>query len=271
MGAASLTLSHDELLFFQIVLGTPAINGVAEDALAGLAAQEIEARVEAGKASLVERKLVGFLPSRRLQVDDRLVALVGAAAVAEATFLLTRRDSEGVSDSHYFSFTPDIFVEHCTLADGLFRFDHIPNADSVVQRIETLLSGIQARQTVESRAPMMWQETELRAFLVQCRDKTHPTALVPEPRSLDPVLYQEFQQACASRPLWIALSVSNARSMALNRTASIMVVDGARTCWLIRSVEGEAETVSIAPVTGRECIAAVVQMVKRRILSAQPA
>jgi hypothetical protein len=260
MEAASLTLSRDELLVFLDIVGVSSINGMDLEPLSGLSDEEIATRMNSGELSLVERGLIEFLPHNRLQLDDTLAALAGAAVIPEATLLLTRLDADGASDPHYFSLTPELYVEHFSPKMGIFQFDHLVDQKSVELRIETLLAPLHALTNAYPDSRITWTATALRDFLEQCRAGDPAKALALLPPQMDGSLAQEFRHGCSTQPMWVVVAGWGLRDKVPAGGDSIMVIPGGRACWLIEQVDAEAETISISTATGPACERAVLEL-----------
>ena len=102
MVTGSVTLTRDELYVFLALLGLRPVNALPQDMAAGITDDEAAIRFNCGELTLHERGLLTYAAEQRPVLHDFLIALVGTAALPEATLLLQRSQPDGTSTARYF-------------------------------------------------------------------------------------------------------------------------------------------------------------------------
>lgn len=263
MEPASLTLTRDELLAFLAIMGASTINGLGDDPLAGLSEAEIETRLNSGEQSLLNRGLIEPQGADNVALDDALVALVGGAVIPEATFLLTQTQPDGLTDPHYFDATPELLVEHYSPRAGIYMFNHLPDPQSLVYRVETLLAPLHPLTDGRGRFARSVSAAAMTQFLESSRKGDRDAAELALTTDGCPAdMAAALAGECATLPSWIGVVAWGLREEQPAGGNSLMAIMGQDGCWLVENVPDQSEQVKVRSASGRECEAAFVAMLQ---------
>lgn len=250
----SITLTTDELLVFLSILGIASINGLETEPFADLSEEEVAAKLNAGEHSLVSRGLLSLESEGTVVLDDTLTALVGSAVIPGATLMLSIMHSSGAHESHYFSFTPDLMVEHFTPQPGIFWFGHLLEVESVRLRLQTLVAPIYSVTQTDEAHSVHMAATDLAAFVQECRRNNSADAKAHLLESgYSPLFVKKFAADYLAYPSWVAVSGWGLRKAEPDGSDSVMVVQGKECCWLVKNVRDDRDRVQIHAADGRTC------------------
>lgn len=138
----AVSCSTVELAFVATLLGAETLVGLP-DPFHGWSEDQTEAVWEQARESLAERRLLTLHPDGRIEVDDRLISLVGTCGFAEVTYVLTRTGANGQVSGHHFHVIRSAAVELAIQDQGaltcqLTALDscHLPDRVTSLLRLE---------------------------------------------------------------------------------------------------------------------------------------
>lgn len=253
----TLTLNQNELLVFLSLMGAAAFNGF-DDSLAWLGEQEMAQRLDEGQESLAARGLLTIVGENELIFDDVLVALVGGSLVPDATLALSRMGPDNQPVTHYFSATPELLVEHYSPSPASYRFDYLADAPAVEARLAELLAPLAGEKVAAGSDGAQVPAASLTAFFEYCRQAKPDQArqaLIGGGCALD--LAEALAGDCPSATSWVGLAAWGLRKPEPEGADSVMVLAGAKRCWIVHNVAGRQDQVSIRQADGPQGVEAI--------------
>jgi hypothetical protein len=252
---ATLTLTRDELLAILHIMGTQTMSGLPDEPFAGLTDLEIEARLNSGYETLLNRGLVEETAPDQLTVDDALLALVGAAVLPEATLLLSYARPDGTSDPHYFCATPELLAEHYSPRPGIHRFEHLPSGASLVERTGALLAGLADGPPTGAAYRRQLADDSLAAVLRHCRrgDAKRAAALLLAAGWLAEEADALVEDCAELGVVWAGVAAWGLRRDEPAGVESIMAIVGPRRRWLATAAPGEPAALDVRTADSVAC------------------
>jgi hypothetical protein len=260
---ARLTLTRDELLAVLHIMGTQTMSGFPDEPFAGLSDLEIEARLNGGYQTLLNRGLVEETAADQLTFDDALLALVGAAVLPEATLLLSYARPDGTSEPHYYCATPELLAEHYSPRPGIYCFEHLPSGESMVERAEALLAGLADGPPGGASYRRRLADEALAAVLRHCRqgDGARAQALLVEagwPAEEAAALVEDCVELGA---VWAGVAARGLRGEEPAGVESVMAIIGPTRRWLAAAPPGAPGELDMRTADGVACRRALLGLV----------
>lgn len=219
--------------------------------------------MNSGEQSLLNRGLIEPQGADNVALDDTLVALVGGAVIPDATFLLTQTQPDGLTDPHYFDATPEVLVEHYSPHAGIYTFNHLPDPQSLVYRVETLLAPLHPLTNSRGRFARSVSAATMTQFLESSRKGDRQAAeQVLTADGFPDDMADALAEDCATLPCWVGVVAWGLREEQPAGGNSLMAIMGRDGCWLIENVPDQPEQVKVRSTSGREGEAAFVAMLQ---------
>lgn len=264
MNKAEIVLTEEELLVFLAHLGLSTILGLEEDPLAWLEEAEVAARLNSGEHSLVQRGLLSLDGAQQATIDDALVALVGGAAVPDATLVVTHLLPSGGAETRYFHATPELLIEQSSPRTGIYRFAFIPDGETLTYRLQALLAplhvatgssnGLQDYQVPSATLAQIFAQR-------QNRQSDGATQLLRE-RGLPPETAALAARDLLNGPAWLGVAAWGLRSVQPLGAETVMALLGQEHCWLIADASDAPDQARFIPAAGFDCEAALMSLLK---------
>jgi hypothetical protein len=266
MVTGSVTLTRDELYVFLALLGLRPVNALPQDMAAGITDDEAAIRFNCGELTLHERGLLTYAAEQRPVLHDFLIALVGTAALPEATLLLQRSQPDGTSTAHIFSRRPGLLVEHSSPRAGIFSFALLEDGAEFANRVQAITEPlVTASPPINKAAGTCYQvdADSVTDFLNrnQIGDRAGAAAALARggcPQSEANELAFEL----LTRPHWI---VAGGHTIQQGRPAAgrgLLIVGGDEKYWLFEGEPANAERVLIHCLSGVQCRDRVLSFVQ---------
>jgi hypothetical protein len=246
----SLTLTTDELLAILQVMGASSMNGLGEP-LAGLSEREQAARLNAGAETLLNRGLCR-IDGDQLVIDDMLLAFVGASVIPDATLLISAVQPDQSSEPVYFHATPYISVEHQSPRPGVHVFQHLPDANTLVNRIETRLAVVATDRTRNARAEK-WTipDASLNTVLVSLRNGNSAEARsILSHHGWAGAALDALLNDLATAPSWVGMVGWGLREAEPTGGASAILYSGNDRYWLFTPLPDQPELLAVTQPDG---------------------
>ncbi len=260
---ASLILVRDELITFLAITGIPTMNGLDDEPLAGLDEREIAERLNSGEQSLINRGLLDLSDPARAVFDDTLVALVGASAVPDGTFLLTLVNPEGSNDPHYFNATAELLVEHRSPRAGIHQFDYLPEVKILTARVYALLSALEAAGGAADGVDIQIDAASLGRFIEMVQDGEPDEARAAlTSAGIAAPFAGSLLADYTTCPSWVGVAAWDLRSQEPQGGETVMAVQGYGRCWLLENVAKESNLVRVRHASGSDCAQAIARLLK---------
>lgn len=137
--APSLRLSTEELLFLLWLLNTPSLPGMGANPFGNWTETEIAAALASAERSLRARCFISKTPEGQIQMDQVVMALIGACAVPQFSVCFVGETPQTGRVARYFHVTPFLAVEHTNPEAGIHFFTALPDTQAIFKRLEELL------------------------------------------------------------------------------------------------------------------------------------
>jgi hypothetical protein len=257
----TLTLTTDELLAVLQVMGTSSMNGLGEP-LAGLSEGEQAARLNAGAETLLNRGLCR-IEGDQLIMDDMMVAFVGTSLIPDATLLISVVQPDRSNDPHYFNVTEHIAVEHQSPRPGVHVFLHMPDAATLISRVETLLAPV-AMDTSRMAYSETWTipDPQLNEVLVAAQTRrSSEVRNILSRHGWSGEALELLATDLATAPSWVGMVGWGLREPQPDGGTSVILYAGQQRNWLFTPVTDNPEQLTVRNPSGPGSVAAFTDMV----------
>lgn len=264
-------LTRDELTTFLAIIGVTTMNGLEEEPLAGLEEREITERLNSGEQSLINRGLLELTGQGEAVLDDTLVALVGASAVPDATFLLSLVNPDGSNDPHYFNATPELLVEHHSPRIGIHQFDYLPDLPAVSARVQSLLAVLPSGVPPADGVDLQVDSAILASFVELAQDKALDAAhAVLVDAGISDLAVSTLLADYTTYPSWVSVAAWDLRSQEPQGGKTVMVIGSAGCGWLLENVARDSDMVRLRQANNVECSEALMRLLEPLKQTYQP-
>ncbi len=254
----SITLTRDELYVFLALLGLRTVSGLPQNLAEGIADEEAEIRFNCGELTLHERGLLTYAAEQRPVPHDLLIALVGTAALPQATLLLQQTEPgepHGRSTAHFFSRRPGLLVEHSSPRPGLYRFQLVAD-DALGDRVRDLTAPLSTWAAVGGEGERSWSISagSMADFLNRSGsgDAAGAAAALVQGGLPQPVA-RDMATGLRSHPHWIAAGGRQIDGAVAAAGSTAMIIAGEGGCRLVHSATADGEQVHVHSLNGQEC------------------
>lgn len=258
-----LVLTRDELITFLAMLGLSTMNGLDDEPLGGLDEREIAERLNRGEQSLLNRGLLNFADPNEPILDDALVALVGGAAVPDATFSLSLVNSDGSNEPHYFHATPQLLVEQHSPRVGIYQFDYVPDMAVLTERVHNLLEALPSVFNVVNGVDLQINSAILASFIELVQDRLLDDArTVLVDAGVEEVVVNDLLADYTTYPSWVGVVTWDLRSGEPQGGETVMVIGGNGRCWLLENVAEQSDMMRVRQVSRDVCLQALTHLLE---------
>jgi hypothetical protein len=252
----SLTLTHNELLVILRLFGVDSMNGLTAEPLAGLDERQIAERLNGGEVTLVSRGLLQYQDDETAILDDALLAFVGASVFPDSILLVSETRTDGTNVPVYFNATSQLMVEHVSPKPGVYVFTHIPDPGLLGQRVQMVLQPLVQAARPGASHDLPIEDRVLADVLAHSRQKRPVEAShLLEAAAWPAAAVQLLVDDLATATIWTGVVATGLRDSAEPDSQSVMVISGARSCWLLeQDAGGDPSRLRARTAGGQTCL-----------------
>ncbi len=137
MPAFKLTI--EELAAILAITRSPNILGLPNPLFGTMDEENIKTLLSAGERSLIARDFLSYPTEEEIQFDPILLTVVGPVILPDLSLIITSYPSAGEPIIEYLQRSRSLYVKRTSVADGIYLFEGIKDADGFLSAIHDRL------------------------------------------------------------------------------------------------------------------------------------